>query len=337
MSDSPIIEENASRSLDFYLYNAGGIALLCSAYFFIYRAFSETYPQLIDLISGGSFLIFGILCFYKGFRLNTLEIYNDSLVIKSFLGYTKRTILFEDINSWSEIEKSDKGSTWTVLTIYTTQGKYNISSKFYKEFNSIKNYLTDGKFRDTSKEYDWKGRVLIFSKVFGVLAGLLFFSMSYHIYSTSHTIVYSSNLITLKQVIVSGIAIVNGGKGSRYLNLELKDYPNFIFQIDGSAYSATSAKEFVTDVNYGDTLFLDIKVDAFKMKLSKEKPLSLFDKTVNYKFISVYGLRDKKVSYLTLPDYNIENKKGNPFYLWWSALGGMAFLLLAIFGLKPKK
>ena len=103
------------------------------------------------------------------------------------------------------------------------------------------------------------------------------------------------------------------------MNLVLDKYPDFNFDIEGTSYYAINLNRYLTKVKTGDTLFLDIKTDVYQKKLSKEKELSFSDKTVNYRKIYVYELKDKNRSYMALKDNNNDRNEWGHYF--WGIIG----------------
>jgi hypothetical protein len=110
--------------------------------------------------------------------------------------------------------------------------------------------------------------------------------------------------------------IKSGSKGNKYVQLYLREYPEFVFSISGVALKATDAYTFVEENKVGDKIWVDINKEDYGKKIAKEEPLDFFDKHVNYSIIGVYGLRDDQRSYLTLYSYNKANKEDNAWGIW---------------------
>lgn len=82
-----------------------------------------------------------------------MDIYADRLVAKNEF-FMKKTILLNDITSWTEINRkiSAGNITFTELTVYTDKTKHTINSLHWSNYAEIKELLTSGKTRDTAKE-----------------------------------------------------------------------------------------------------------------------------------------------------------------------------------------
>lgn len=87
------------------------------------------------------------------FYFNKIDIYSNRMEAKGIL-VPKKTILLNDIHSWTEINKKQNPGniTWTELTIYTNKTKYVIMTLHWNNYNELKEALTKGKKRDTEKE-----------------------------------------------------------------------------------------------------------------------------------------------------------------------------------------
>ena len=156
--------------------------------------------------------------------------------------------------------------------------------------------------------------------------GGLFLYAAKHFYTTKDNGIKYSDIYAITDAIINKAEIEIGSKGSRSIRIKLKSYPLFNFDIAGISYYATNSSDYVANVKIGDTLSLDILKDEYQMKLSKEIPLVFWDKSVNYSFISVYGLRDKNNTYLTVSDYNNDYKSDTPIVIWLFGLAGLFML-----------
>ncbi|UII20548.1 hypothetical protein [Fulvivirga ligni] len=82
------------------------------------------------------------------------------------------------------------------------------------------------------------------------------------------------------------------------------------------AYSAANKEAFVKDFAEGDAVQILISKDQFHKKLTKEQELDFWDKSVNYRYISIYGLRGKGKEYLTLEDFNKAKQADGKLGFW---------------------
>jgi hypothetical protein len=120
------------------------------------------------------------------------------------------------------------------------------------------------------------------------------------------------------------------------ISFELSQYPNFTFQISGKIYFATHTEDFVSNVNAKDTIAIDILTDDYEKKLTRDKEMNYLDKSINYRFISIYGLRANGYTFLSLKDYNKEKKSDDRLGVWFFGLLGMYFFYLSLRQIKKK-
>ncbi|POY35000.1 hypothetical protein C3K47_17230 [Solitalea longa] len=279
----------------------------------------------------GFFGLFGLVSIGSILWVDNLEIYADKLIVKSILGYIKKTIYFEEIKSWTEIDKKNKYLTWTDLTIYTEETRYKITSNAYHNYYLIRSYLINGKQRDLEGEKNWQKRNNLYYSIGSSLIGALLFYGAYNSYLKKDKQLSYNELSKISSVIINQPEITKGSKGSKSIKIKLKDYPNFDFDINGVAFSSTYVDDYINYVNTGDTLNVYILKDEYLKKITKEKKLNFFDKTVNYQFISVYGLTDAQKIYLSLSSYNETNQKDNEEGIWLFLGLGIFFVSMAIY------
>jgi hypothetical protein len=331
MSDQLKVKSDNSFLTYFLTFLLGGLGMLWICYYITSGALRDPYPDIVGVILGGFFGLFGFLCLISIYSFDSIFIFSDHFKVKSIFGNTKKVIFLNDITTWTEIEKETKYVKWTDLTIYTEQTKYKLTSSIYNNYPQLKNALVRGKKRDLHKQNSWFSRNNFYYAIgFTIFGGLSLF-VAYHFYLTKDNEINYSELQTITDVITNKAEIKKGSKGSRSIRIKLKSYPSFSFDIAGNGYSATYASDYVTNVKIGDTLSLDIIKDEYQMKLTKEKPLGFWDKTINYSFILVYGLRDKNNSYLNLSDYNNEHKSDSPIGIWLFGLVGLFVLGVGLY------
>lgn len=258
------------------------------------------------------------------------------MVLSYIFGYSK-TIDRSTITAWKEKQYSTKYNSYSKLILYTNKGKIRIPSSGYSNFNLLSEALIRGKkeipnntkvLTSSEKKKDDKKVALVFI----VIASGFF---AWAIYDGTKKVVEMSPLdLAFITDAVSEKPYIVGGKGSHYIRIKLKNYPNFNFDVDGVAYKATAATDFVNNTEVGDTITLDIKLEEYEKKIERSKQLNYLDKSDNYAFISVYGLSDKDYFYLSLVDYNAKKKSDDKIGFWGAIIAGLFFVGAAIYGLK---
>jgi len=333
--DKPIITTKKSFGTLIILI-LGFIGAGIAAYFLIKNSLSPRYYQIGELIGGIIFGLFSLLALISIFFIDNLKIYNDRLIVFSGLGFKKQTINLKDIIKWTEIEKQTKHTKWKDLIIYYSEKKYTISSSGYKNYEKIKHHLTKGKRKDENEIKNWLDRVSYRYSIFFILFGLLVLCGAYWLQNNR------LEKIDKKTIRISGILdnepkIERGSKGSRYVQIRLKEYPEFKFSISGVAYSEMHASDYVNFALKGDSIFLTIEESVAKKKLFQTSTLGYLDKHYGWERIRVFGLSDLKRTYLSLNNYTYRDKNEGPILFWICIFVGVGFIFYGIYEIKKIK
>lgn len=168
-----------------------------------------------------------------------------------------------------------------------------------------------------------KIRVLIM-----LLLSTVFLVASINSIITLFTDIEMKDMYTIKGVILSKPEISTGAKGTKSIKFKLKGITEFEFMTEFPAYNTTKRKQLFSEVNQKDTIEVDIKKSDYEIKIAKMKEKTIFD-FLNYRFISIYGLRKNNSIYLKLDDYNKE-ADNDAKYGWWAyllmSMGGIVYL-----------
>ena len=327
MNEQPIVNSKFPFGLSIVLILVG-IGILKFVTFLGQRAFQEEYLQLTDLFLVVFLGIYGIACIATVLIIPKFEIYKDRLEIKSIWGTTRKIIYRNEIISWAEKPKQ--------LTIFTNQTKHKIYSVTCRNFDKIKNELTKETHRNTNYEIESKERetkIIKRCQMFQALAyfllGCFLFFCVYRPIISKNTDPRSEQLTSIKGIITNVSRI-----GDPPIMLRLLQYPNFTFNIDGNKYYATYVADFISKINAKDTITIDILTDEYEKKITQDRPMSFFDKRIDYRFISIYGLRTKENTLLSSRDYNNEKKSDKSFIL---VLLGVFFCGLSLYQFKLNK
>lgn len=335
MKEIPILQSRNSI-LNLSILFFGGIAFLAVGIILARPLINAAYPSIFESILTSVFIIIGAGCLLQILLHRTISIYTNRVVLSYIFGYSK-TIDRSTITAWKEKQYSSKYNSYSKLILYTSNGKIRITSSSYSNYDLLSENLIKGKkevpnntkvLTTSEKKKDDKKVALVF-----VFFACCFFAWA--IYDSTKKVVEMSPLdLAFITDAVSEKPYIVGGKGSHYIRIKLKNYPDFKFDVDGVAYKASAAKDFVNNTEAGDTITLDIKLEEYEKKIEQSKPLSYFDKSDNYEFISVYGLSDKDYFYLSLVDYNAEKKSDNKVGIWGAIIAGLFFIGAAIYDLK---
>jgi hypothetical protein len=288
-------------------------------------AFDAPYPKLDDLVLGCVAVIFGIYALISTLKIDKLFIYNDRLEVLSLFNSVKKVIYLNEITTWTEIEKENKYYKWQELTIFTDTTKYCIVSNYYSNFLALKKALTKGKPRNHEKEKQHNRRVTYVYVIAFAIIGIALLYGTYYTNSKIGTELTDDDLTTITDVITNKPEITKGRKGHRSIDIKLKSYPEFDFDVSGISYKATYASHYADEVKTGDSLTLQILTSEYEGKLLKTKPLGFWAKHSHYYNIDVYGLSDAKNTYLKVSNYNIEKDDDRSFVFWFLLVLGAFF------------
>ena len=227
-----------------------------------------------------------------------------------------------------------------MLTIYTTTKKYTIPKCDEEyDYEAVKILLTKGVIKGVSTVHSKEDDEISGKKstnnvmlVFYIITALF---CSWLIYSGLRSYFHPDDFSDLLLTEISGVAVsspeVHEGSGRghyNYVRIDLRDYPKLHFVIRSTGYEATSRSDLYR-IKPGDSVYLKIETEDYQKRITKEKQLSLSDKTDASDYISVYELMDNQYSYLTLGNYkaaNVTDSRYGPFI----AFLGLGLLTLII-------
>ncbi|MDJ1483855.1 hypothetical protein QNI16_25365 [Cytophagaceae bacterium YF14B1] len=319
------------------------LALFLSfAVILIKSALSYDSLSYLGLIAGCFFGLVSILLINYVLKFDILILEEDKLRTKSLLGYPKKVIYLQEITSYIAIDKEDKYFKWQELTIYSNKTEYCISSMLYpKHYATIKEILIKQKVRDQKTEVKYlHGRlkyVEFFCLFFMFTMTLLCMYWSWRSYKDSTTKLSDKELTTISSTLLNKAEIKKHGRSSSTIEIELKEYPDFLFEIVGSTFSAMAVYDYASTVKTGDTLFLKILTEDYQNIITKEKLTDIEDKKNSPRYISVYGLTDQNYIYLSLDEYNKEHRTDLIISIWMGAIVGICLLGLDIYLLINRK
>lgn len=325
--NKPIIIETRTKFSTLILLILAALFFGFLSYYLTSKSFESEYPQIGSLIIGLFFGVFGLASVFSILLLKNYHFDGKKLIVKSIFNITKKVIYVKDIKNYNEIEKENKYVKWKDLTIFTNKQKEKISSLSIPNYYQLKSTLTKGVKRDEYSESFWAYKV---NKRYGigfVIFGLLFTSAMINNYSNRELKIQPEELTTIIAFIVETPEIEDGR-----INLRIADYPKFKFHISGVRFSASYANSIVTEIKAKDKIEIDIFKDICDKKLIKSKALTFKDKTVNYEFITVNGLRKGSRSYLSLEDINVEHYKDSTGFGFWIFLtAGIGIALSGVY------
>jgi hypothetical protein len=137
------------------------------------------------------------------------------------------------------------------------------------------------------------------------------------------------NELTTVQGTLGNKPTIQRSKNGAHIDIEMKEFPNFIFTIGNARYMALS-RDFTTEVLMGDTINLAILTYDYETKIRKTESLSLPERIANYKFIEPFAVHSRNISYMTLENTNIQIEDNRLLGSWAFSIGAFLFLIYTI-------
>lgn len=319
----------------------GGILGLFIGCFVIKYAIDDEYIQVISLILGIIFILFGSCCLILLLFLTKLSLSNDQLVIQSLLtGRITNRVELSEIVSYYAIEKEGKYNSWEDLMIFTKDARYLISSSSYTNYEDLKAVLIEGKERNLYEEHLWEYKN---NKRYGIgflILGMVFLLVWGNTFIYKDLKVLPSYLSQIEGTVLNKIELKKSGKNKdRFsIEIELQEYPKFIFLLAGNELKATDIMPLTSKVEIGERIEIDIFTVDLKKKLLEEIPMNFWDKYYNHRIISIYGLRDKTNSYFNLERFNEAKIEGDNSLDMYILLGlGLFIMSFGVYTLVTNK
>lgn len=171
------------------------------------------------------------------------------------------------------------------------------------------------------KKKNWK-----FLKYFPTVIAIVFFIVAVRFYQNKEKHFDAEYVeISITQMNISKIESV---KSSKYISIDTKEYPKYRFHVDGIALNNMYSDYYLNNIKPGDTLVALITKESYNKKIVQTEPLTFLDKTVNYHFISVYGLKHKDFELLSTNDYEYAKESDSKFGVIFFIGVGLFFLYL---------
>lgn len=288
-------------------------------------------PELLHLaifLIGPGFTIWALAGFWIYF--DHIKVFSDRLEITNFRGHYNRTIYFSEIAEIRKIHKSGKYEAWDELVILLkNRKKHKIYSTSYRNYNEIETALSrnaglpigNGKSRnDTIKSI--KISIAVLSLLFVVFATALVY-----LYGRMSNGVDRQDLERVELTLDDKPVIHTGRKRKKNLEIHIREYPEFDFDIAGQAYTATDAQNFVNHTQAGSRITMTLDKDEYRQKLARVEDITFWKKYFNYRDITVYEIKDQNQVYLSLRHY--EHARQNDYQ--WGILGAFGFLIFLIY------
>ena len=154
-----------------------GILLLIFSIYFLSISIQTKEKDYFYLIISCFLTSVGLTFFFFAIPFDTIEIYNDSIEIKSFLGKKKIINRNEIIQLNSSYPSPIAGKViigTLVFKISTKDTIYRINERYYKNYFALQNEIKKSKIQLTT-DYDYSGSSQSKQDTFIIIVGVLFF------------------------------------------------------------------------------------------------------------------------------------------------------------------
>lgn len=308
-----------------------GIILLS---WFIYLTYINFQPKVVyeerTKIFLISFLILCILyCFFYLLNIKRFFIFDQYFEIRNFFGTKK--YYYSNFKTYFSNKVDGRYNSYTKYYLITkTDEKITIVDSEYSNFHSF--------FYDISKKIkiDKKLNVELDKSNFSKIAIVCFLISIFFFFISSDTYNYKSisekDIVYISDVLQENVKLKKGSKGSKTMEIHLKNFPIFTFKDSG--YNEYLMNNF----SKGDTIKIGIASEVFKKKIEHTLPLSFKEKYLNYSTIFIEQFKTKEGNdYYNLVSENNRKKANSFFGVIVFSIFGSIFLILSIFILvKPK-
>ncbi|MDA6070028.1 hypothetical protein NJT12_10405 [Flavobacterium sp. AC] len=311
-------------------YVLGILAFLSLAIFCFTKYTPENHSRNICLILSIVFIIISLICSYNLISIKSFCIANNNLTVTLY-GKVIKNYNLNDVESCTQKQHKGRYEKWETLTLYIKTGeKIKISSSIYDNYFELKNELTRNKVRNFKIEELTEQKFGLKVALFLLLIGFLFLFGAY-------------NSSQVKDINVQDI-IVFGDKTSEhiqyiknknsYIKINVENYPNLNFIINGNEINATSRNDLMDKIKVGDSIFIGINKSEYKRKLIKVDSLSFADKYFFNENINIVSLKSSKKDYLKLSDVNTIQSDRKYWNFVIFGFFGLIMILAGIFGIQ---
>lgn len=279
------------------------------------NGYAQFFPFLFGSLLGGM----GLLCLWGAYLASGhFEVYSDRIVVRSGLRNVIKTLRFRDIVRAEEMLNDDGAGRR--MEVWTGKGKYAIARDDNEyDYDRIKAAIIAGgnitgmdvvDLEGLGKSVDRSDRKL---KLGLYTAGMLLYSWIIYAMLSSY-FRPNAELDSLQFSVINGAIMESPethsghGRGDySYVRFRLKNHPGLVFEMQNGGYDATYRNELYR-IQPNDSVGIKIALEDFQKKVSREQPLSTWDKIDASHTVMVYELWDEQHKYLSLENYRLANK-----------------------------
>lgn len=314
--------------------------LICG-FIMIGRSFDDEYVVLVKFLIGVGLVVGGIAALMMLLLSKSYMVEDKKLSVISFYGKIKEEIPLSEIKNYAKIERESKHSNWEDLIIFTRESSYTISSSTYTNYEKLKKKLVKGKSENQYAVKQWHYQNRLKSGLGFFTFGFLYFCFAFNaMVLKKGEMIQSSQLSAVEGTIMDEIEIIKSGKRRTIysIDIELQEYPKFVFSLGNIQYRSTDVGELISNVHKGDKVSIYILKDQYHKKITNEIPMTFWDKTIAYRTIYIYGISDSSRNYFSLEDYNLEKEADRTSRVnYFIFTFGLLFMVYGFYKLSTNK
>ncbi len=286
----------------------------------------------IQLVELSIFIIFSLISVWAlvGFWAYFPNIKGDEKTIELsyFFGFISKSIQLKDIEKYTTSSRNAKHLSGDKIKIFYKSGsKSKIYTSSYLNGYMISPYLNSCNIshdRSPLSSKSAKEKTFYFDRWIFIILGILSLWGLIHFYMASKSFQVDKNeLINTEIILAKNPEKIKSGKSSYSLHLFSKSNLEFRFDISGTLYQSAYVNEILSDIKADDTINITITKENFFQKIKKSEPITFWNKHFRYKTISIYNLTFKDREYLSISNYEKEERKDS----FWVIVGIFAFWL----------
>lgn len=258
--------------------------------------------------------------------LDKLVYENGIWTVYTFWGLKKKSFSRDEIVGWTEDMIKDE---WQLKIWLTTNKTFTLSSSVFKNYDDLRKMLINGqqKKKDQSKIREWLW--FIFCTGFGLFIMIITIPDFYNTatqYEKTETVSIKSSMVSIQK---------NSSKSGHWIEIYLKDYPGFCFQVEDEAYQLIDDK-VMEELQAGDEIELTIAKSDYQHCMKDLQSGYVWTEGDSEENMDVFAVKSRNRSYLNEADYRHEKEASAHEMPWGTFLLGLAFFLVGGFLFYPK-
>ncbi|HWB64037.1 MAG TPA: hypothetical protein VG603_11040, partial [Chitinophagales bacterium] len=286
------------------MFLALSVFIGCMAMLMFNFAFGGRYVDATEFIMGAVYSVFALAVLQPLLNMDDIAFYGDKMVIKAPTGNVRKTLFYNAITGWCEVQVPHRYSKETVLIIYADNYKYKVSEWAFGNYDKIKKTIAGHAPQVPEKKW-WTRRHARILGTVSICAALVCFSCSYKSCNSPERIMTADNTVKLTDRLLEP-PVLHRYKGVTSISFRLVNYPDFEFRASG--FNDVKASKFLDAMGEDDSVTIRVARDVYQRKLTRELPLRFWDKHDHYEDVEVVSAMHRDRTFATIEAYNAANR-----------------------------